>query len=233
MPWYFHLAAQAIRAMVGLGRTVLLTAFTNSAVDNICLKLASAAPDVPFMRLPGANLSAVHAGVRAYVPGGAMYPNAAASCAAVQHLVRTVPVVASTCLGLRHAMMAKRTFDVCVLDEASQVRCGLGRARGRGEAKCRDARRGTGGRGWRVRVCVLDEASQVRVGEGGVEGQRMGTRGIASVAAPSPWVPCRAGEALATETQRRLRRRARLVASPSPLCSACYPRIRGPQSPPD
>ena len=31
------------------------------------------------------------------------------------------PVVATTCLGLKHAAIAGRTFDYCIVDEASQV----------------------------------------------------------------------------------------------------------------
>jgi DNA replication ATP-dependent helicase Dna2 len=42
-----------IQALVSAGRTILLTAYTNSAVDNICLKLAAAG--VGFVRLVGSN----------------------------------------------------------------------------------------------------------------------------------------------------------------------------------
>ncbi len=31
------------------------------------------------------------------------------------------PVVATTCLGVTHALFSRRTFDLCIVDEASQV----------------------------------------------------------------------------------------------------------------
>jgi DNA replication ATP-dependent helicase Dna2 len=43
------LIAQAVRALAALGRSVLLTAYTHSAVDNVLLKLADGG--VPFLRL--------------------------------------------------------------------------------------------------------------------------------------------------------------------------------------
>ena len=39
----------------------------------------------------------------------------------VAAMYATYPVVATTCLGLKHAAIAKRTFDYCIVDEASQV----------------------------------------------------------------------------------------------------------------
>ncbi|KAL6757709.1 P-loop containing nucleoside triphosphate hydrolase protein [Haematococcus lacustris] len=108
----------AIQAMVAAGRSVLLTAYTNSAVDNICLKLAAAA--VQFVRLPGSSLDAVHPGVRGHTPGGERYP-AGNSAEGLTQLAADVKVVAVTCLGVRHPLLARRSFDVCVLDEASQV----------------------------------------------------------------------------------------------------------------
>ncbi|GFH13611.1 RUN domain-containing protein, partial [Haematococcus lacustris] len=107
----------AIQAMVAAGRSVLLTAYTNSAVDNICLKLAAAA--VQFVRLPGSSLDAVHPGVRGHTPGGERYP-AGNSAEGLTQLAADVKVVAVTCLGVRHPLLARRSFDVCVLDEASQ-----------------------------------------------------------------------------------------------------------------
>lgn len=108
----------AICALLGVGHSVLLSAYTNSAVDNICLKLAEAG--VQFVRLSGGSLQAVHPGVRAYTLGGAHFPkgNTQRGLAEIQ---ATVKVVAATCLGVCHPLLATRTFDVCILDEASQA----------------------------------------------------------------------------------------------------------------
>jgi hypothetical protein len=64
---------------------------------------------------------AVHPGVRQYTLGGSKYPhgNTVQGMAEVQ---ATVQVMAVTCLGVRHPLLARRSFDVCILDEASQVR---------------------------------------------------------------------------------------------------------------
>ena len=40
----------------------------------------------------------------------------------VANMYASFPVVATTCLGLKHAAVARRTFDYCIVDEASQVR---------------------------------------------------------------------------------------------------------------
>ncbi|GFH16350.1 DNA replication ATP-dependent helicase dna2, partial [Haematococcus lacustris] len=75
---------------------------------------------VQFVRLPGSSLDAVHPGVRGHTPGGERYP-AGNSAEGLTQLAADVKVVAVTCLGVRHPLLARRSFDVCVLDEASQV----------------------------------------------------------------------------------------------------------------
>ncbi|KAK9846251.1 hypothetical protein WJX81_000082 [Elliptochloris bilobata] len=105
----------AIRALVAARRSVLLSAYTNSAVDNVLLKLVEAG--VAFVRLgrPGA----VHPALQGYLPGGVHNPGA--SVAACRQLALTARVVACTCLGAEHAMLRGRTFDVCLVDEAGQL----------------------------------------------------------------------------------------------------------------
>jgi len=63
----------------------------------------------------------MHPALRAHTLGGARFPHACASTAALEAAMSSVRVVAVTCLGVRHPLLARRTFDVCVLDEASQV----------------------------------------------------------------------------------------------------------------
>eukprot|EP00798_Chlamydomonas_sp_ICE-L_P015376 gene15376-21461_t len=104
-----------IQALISAGRSVLLTSYTNSAVDNILIKLA--AEGVPFLRLGHAK--SVHPAVKDWTPGGARYP--CKSVSALQDLTRKVRVLACTCLSSRHSLLAHRTFDVCIVDEASQI----------------------------------------------------------------------------------------------------------------
>jgi DNA replication ATP-dependent helicase Dna2 len=82
----------------GQGKSVLLTAYTHSAVDNILLKLLEAygqgRPLVPFVRL--GNTDRVHPSVRAHTDTA----QPAVSVAALAQLYEARPVVATTCLGI-------------------------------------------------------------------------------------------------------------------------------------
>lgn len=57
----------AIRALVASGASVLVAAYTNSALDNILIKLADAGLQ-QFLRL--GRPSSCHPAVRQYLPGG-------------------------------------------------------------------------------------------------------------------------------------------------------------------
>jgi hypothetical protein len=77
----------AIQALVARGSSVLLTSYTNSAVDNVALKLVERG--VPFLRV--GRPESVHPGVREYVVGGPRYP--VTSLASMQELATKAPVV--------------------------------------------------------------------------------------------------------------------------------------------
>ncbi len=66
---------------------MLLTSYTNSAVDNVLLKLRAAGVD--FLRVGRA--ASVHAGVRDALPNGTRHP--AATVAAMRQLSATASVV--------------------------------------------------------------------------------------------------------------------------------------------
>eukprot|EP00955_Chlamydomonas_euryale_P116560 366426-Chlamydomonas_euryale.AAC.24 len=120
-----------IKALLAAGCSILITSYTNSAVDNILIKLAEdhealgnatpndtpRQPDTMFLRLGSA--SAVHHLVRPYLPGGERHPVASAAC--IAQLASSARVVGTTCLSARHALLARRTFDVVIVDEASQI----------------------------------------------------------------------------------------------------------------
>ncbi|RYO80588.1 hypothetical protein DL766_002212 [Monosporascus sp. MC13-8B] len=106
--------AHIIRALVRQGKSVLLTSYTHSAVDNILLKLKN--DRMPILRL-GAPVK-VHPEVRdfAILAGHPMD-----SFEKIRSSWHETPVVATTCLGVNHPVFSERTFDYCIVDEASQI----------------------------------------------------------------------------------------------------------------
>ena len=104
-----------IRLLMVLGKSVLLTAYTHSAVDNVLRKIAATAKSgekaLDFVRV--GNAGRVHPGVRERT---------------FEHRLRTeeadallkVPLVATTCLGVNHPAVTRRRFDFCIVDEAGQ-----------------------------------------------------------------------------------------------------------------
>ena len=131
------LIAAAARALVALGQTVLLSAYTHSAVDSLLLKLLD--EGVPFVRL-GAP-SKVHPRVRPHTlqvlidqahesggdggdgggGGGGSPPPPAVVQARVEAQLASRPIIATTALSLKDAMLYGRIFDVAIVDEAGQI----------------------------------------------------------------------------------------------------------------
>ncbi len=107
--------ALAVKALVAMGKSVLVTAYTNSAVDNIMRKLIQLGVD--FVRL-GKSRS-IHPAVKEWSLGGARKP--AATAEEVASSLEGTAVVGCTCFGVRHPMFGRRTFDCCIVDEASQI----------------------------------------------------------------------------------------------------------------
>ena len=105
--------AHIIRALVAQGKSVLLTSYTHTAVDNILLKLRG--DGIGIFRL-GA-VAKVHPDVQEFADlAGIPFKT-------VEDLKRcyTQPIVATTCLGINHAIFSQRVFDYCIVDEASQI----------------------------------------------------------------------------------------------------------------
>lgn len=105
--------AHLIRALTAQGKSVLLTSYTHTAVDNILLKirydnigvfrlgaLAKIHPDVQdFADLAGTQMKSIEEIKTAY----------------------SRSVVATTCLGINHPIFNQKLFDYCIVDEASQI----------------------------------------------------------------------------------------------------------------
>ena len=98
----------AIRALVSSGKTVLLTSYTNSAVDNVLLKLADAS--VPFVRL-GRVASTMHPAVRDSVVGGLRHPDT--SVVGLHKLAESVQVVRA-CVRVCVLLLHRRAFLRCI-----------------------------------------------------------------------------------------------------------------------
>jgi len=106
-----------VRVLTALGKSVLLTSYTHSAVDNVLVKLKEADGEARFIRL--GRLSRVREEVRDRA-ADALSANVRDS-RQLGELFRSFPVVATTCLGLNHPAVTSRSFDYCILDEAGQA----------------------------------------------------------------------------------------------------------------
>ncbi|KAJ8085344.1 DNA replication endonuclease-helicase Dna2 [Marasmius tenuissimus] len=107
--------AAIIKIMVEMGKTVLLTSYTHSAVDTILMKLKD---DVDFTILRMGNVDKVHPDVR-HLTLSARIP--ATTVEQLEHQLMTPPVVATTCLSIDQGLFSRRKFDYCIVDEASQI----------------------------------------------------------------------------------------------------------------
>ncbi|KAL9053487.1 MAG: hypothetical protein Q9162_004725 [Coniocarpon cinnabarinum] len=106
--------AHIIRALVAKGKSVLLTSYTHSAVDNILLKLRD--DQIPMLRL--GTLSKIHPDVGSFA---SLAAEPRATIEELERLYHDPQVVATTCLGINHGIFQQRTFDYCIVDEASQI----------------------------------------------------------------------------------------------------------------
>ncbi|KAI0794807.1 DNA replication factor Dna2-domain-containing protein, partial [Abortiporus biennis] len=110
--------ATLIKVLVGvLGKTVLLSSYTHSAVDNILLKLKESMEEDEtvgtFGTLRLGNMDKIHPDIHQFTLSA---KRTATSIEMLESQVMTPPVVATTCLSI------DQKFDYCILDEASQVR---------------------------------------------------------------------------------------------------------------
>eukprot|EP01018_Ginkgo_biloba_P039983 Gb_09620 [translate_table: standard] len=103
----------AVKALLARNASILLTSYTNSAVDNLLLKLK--AQGIDFIRL--GRIAAIHADIQDYAISG-MGIN---SVKELESRMNQACVVGVTCLGITHPLLANKKFDVCIVDEAGQI----------------------------------------------------------------------------------------------------------------
>lgn len=106
--------AAIIEILVSQKKTVLLASYTHSAVDTILRKVKDSGIDILRLGRP----SLVDPEVRQFTVGAERTPRTREQ---IEQVYMNPPVVASTCLGISHWLFKRRTFDYCIVDEASQV----------------------------------------------------------------------------------------------------------------
>ena len=119
--------AQIIRALVAQGKTVLLASYTHAAVDNILLKIRDLAEVREgeaggILRL-GA-IAKIHPEVQQFAKLANVTARSSSMSVSVDDIRKAYhdpAIVATTCLGIGHAIFSERVFDYCIVDEASQI----------------------------------------------------------------------------------------------------------------
>ncbi|OQU96675.1 AAA domain-containing protein [Cladophialophora immunda] len=106
--------AHIIRALVSQGKSVLLASYTHTAVDNILLKIKG--DNIPVLRIGAVNK--VHPEVQSFADISGIPKRTTEELHVSWHESK---VVATTCLGVNHGIFNARTFDYCIVDEASQI----------------------------------------------------------------------------------------------------------------
>ncbi|KAJ5268158.1 hypothetical protein N7524_005617 [Penicillium chrysogenum] len=106
--------AHIIRALVAQGKSVLLTSYTHTAVDNILLKIRD--DNIRVLRI-GATAK-VHPDVQEFADLAAIPKS---TIEELKDSYEKPQVVATTCLGVNHNIFNQRIFDYCIVDEASQI----------------------------------------------------------------------------------------------------------------
>ncbi|XP_049553163.1 DNA replication ATP-dependent helicase/nuclease DNA2 isoform X1 [Orcinus orca] len=106
-----------VRILYACGFSVLLTSYTHSAVDNILLKLAKF--KIGFLRL--GQTQKVHPDIQKFTEEDICRSKSISSLALLEELYNSQLIVATTCMGVNHPIFSRKTFDFCIVDEASQI----------------------------------------------------------------------------------------------------------------
>lgn len=104
-----------IQLLIMMKKSILITSHTNSAVDNILLRLKDR--NIKFMRL--GSVSRINSELTEFTETVLV-----SKCESPEELTavyKEYQIIAVTCLGSGHALLAQRTFDYCLVDEATQI----------------------------------------------------------------------------------------------------------------
>ncbi|KAK0235314.1 AAA domain-containing protein [Armillaria nabsnona] len=108
------IVASIIKTVVAMGKTVLLTSYTHSAVDNILLKLKDA--DFSILRL--GNTDKVHPEIRSMTLSSKREPTTVEQ---LEFQIMTPPVVATTCLSIDKYEARQGGLDVSLFRRLSDA----------------------------------------------------------------------------------------------------------------
>ncbi|EEZ99558.2 DNA replication ATP-dependent helicase/nuclease DNA2-like Protein [Tribolium castaneum] len=104
-----------IQLLIELNKSVLITSHTHSAIDNICIRLQKL--NVDFIRLGSESKidSKLKPNLETTLTEKCTTPEE------MNEIYNKYKVIAVTCLGSGHPLLTKRTVDVCIVDESTQV----------------------------------------------------------------------------------------------------------------
>lgn len=104
-----------IQLLILLKKRILITSHTHSAVDNILIRLYNR--KIKFLRL--GSSSRIHPSLKEFSEH-----HLTSNCKSPEDLAAVYDnynIVAVTCLGSAHPLIAQTKFDVCLVDEATQI----------------------------------------------------------------------------------------------------------------
>ena len=107
--------AQLIEAFERENKSVLICSHTHAAVDNLCIKLMER--NINFLRI--GREESISQNVRSHSLSALL--DRIESPEEMHENVNKVKIFACTCLGFNHPFLSNKRFDVCVVDEASQI----------------------------------------------------------------------------------------------------------------
>ncbi|KAK9460297.1 DNA replication factor Dna2-domain-containing protein [Lipomyces oligophaga] len=105
---------QIIEALLQQKKTILLTSYTHTAVDNILLKIRDKCDNI-------LRLGPIHKIDPEVQKFAVLQTNLPSNFDDLHKFYFDSPIVATTCLGINNAIFMKRRFDYCIVDEASQI----------------------------------------------------------------------------------------------------------------
>ncbi|WOL06102.1 DNA replication ATP-dependent helicase/nuclease DNA2 [Canna indica] len=103
----------AVKALLMRGASILLTSYTNLAIDTLLIKLKYLGID--FVRI--GRREAIHADVMDHCISAEDIQTVDDIKAKMEH----ARVVGVTCLGINHPLLVNKKFDICIMDEAGQT----------------------------------------------------------------------------------------------------------------
>ncbi|XP_017055717.2 DNA replication ATP-dependent helicase/nuclease DNA2, partial [Drosophila ficusphila] len=104
-----------VKVLHHLGKSVLITAQTHSAVDNLLMRLLPSG--LPMLRL--GSTSRIHSELKEI--GEEWLTKDCKTVDELERVLNKPMIVGVTCLGAGHALLQRRRFNYCIVDEATQV----------------------------------------------------------------------------------------------------------------